>query len=91
MTYLPFFPLSIIIYAQDRLFDDSIREDVEPSTISRPCLTEADHVAIIAINEFVQNLYTFSNQYNAGFRYHLLHDSCLVSESAQRIIADVCR
>jgi hypothetical protein len=45
-------------------------------------MSEHDHLAIVSVNAFLQNLYFYATQRNDEYRQHLLSDTLLVSVSS---------
>lgn len=52
-----------------------------PASRSQPerLMSEHDHLAIVSVNAFLQNLYFYATHRNDEYRQHLLSDTLLVS------------
>lgn len=73
--------LSVALY--DCLFEveDTLAEQDDPDRsgeLTYSLLEESDHMAVVSVHAFLQNLYFYASENNAEFRRHMLMDTLLI-------------
>lgn len=71
--------LSVALYDclfehEDRMLEDEETEDQAPMNV----LEESDHMAVVSVHAFLQNLYFYATENNEEFRHHMLVETLLI-------------
>jgi len=71
--------LSVALYDclfehEDRMLEDEDSEDQVPMNV----LEESDHMAVVSVHAFLQNLYFYATENNEEFRHHMLVETLLI-------------
>ena len=58
--------------------NDNDDDDDDDDDIDRMMLEESDHMAVVSVHAFLQNLYFYASENNEEFRRHMLVETLLI-------------